>query len=347
MQTTAFYYDGESSARREVSLTLEGEVLRLRGPALDLYFPLSGIRLSPCLGSAPRSLYLPAGALCEFADKAFAAHLERRQGRGGFSRGLHRWESNLMLALTALAATIAVLWLFIQFGLPALAKRAAYAIPPATEVTLGAETLKILDHSLFEPTVLSGERQAELRTLFAGIVADLGATERTFELEFRRSPHLGANALALPGGRVILTDDLEKLAGHDEEIAAVLAHEIGHILHRHALRQVIQDSTASLLVATLTGDVFSATSLAAALPTMLVDAKFSRDMEREADDVAAAYLRQEGISVERFSAILARLRNPHGESDEAGKNEGDSFTDYLSTHPATDERIERLRNGGR
>ena len=342
METEAFYYDGESSARSKVSLILAGDNLHLRGADLDLYFPLAEIRLSPPLGSVRRSLYLPDGAICEVADESFAAGLEHRQGKGSFFRSLHRWEMNLKRAFAALAATIAALGLFIQFGLPMLAKRAAFAIPPATETSLGMETLHILDRTLFEPTTLAESRQSELRALFAVVVADLEAADRSFDLVFRRSRHLGANALALPGGTVVLTDELEKLAEHDDEIIAVLAHEIGHVLNRHALRQVIQSSTAGLIIATLTGDVFSATSLAAALPTMLADAKFSRDMEREADNFAAAYLRQEGIPLDRFAAILLRLQlSRGGRSDQEGPADG--ITDYLSTHPATAERIEGLR----
>jgi Zn-dependent protease with chaperone function len=343
METAAFYYDGESSARRNVSLVLAGDTLHLNGSGLDLYFPLAEIRLSPPLGSVRRSIYFPDGAACEFSDESFASRLEHRQGKGSFFRGLHRWEKNLKLALAALAATIAVIGLFIQFGLPMLAKRAAFAIPPATEASLGIETLHILDRTLFEPSTLAEDRQSELRTLFSGIVADLGAADRSFALVFRRSRHLGANALALPGGTVILTDELEKLAEHDEEIVAVLAHEMGHLRNRHALRQVIQSSTAGLIIATLTGDIFSATSLAAALPTMLADAGFSRDMEREADDFAADYLRQEGIPLDRFAAILLRLRQSRGERSEQKNPAPAGLSDYLSTHPATAERIERLQ----
>jgi Zn-dependent protease with chaperone function len=345
METEAFYYDGESSARSKVSLILAGDNLHLRGADLDLYFPLAEIRISPPLASVRRSLYLPDGAVCEIAGGSFAASLEHRQGKGSFFSSLHRWEMNLKRAFAALAATISVLGLFIHFGLPMLAKRAAFAIPPATEASLGIDTLHILDRTLFEPTNLDENRQNELRALFATIGTGLDDSDRSFALMFRRSRHLGANALALPGGTVVLTDELEKLAEHDEEIIAVLAHEIGHVRNRHALRQVIQSSTTGLIVATLTGDVFSATSLAAALPTMLADASFSRDMEREADDFAAAYLQQQGISLDHFAAILLRLQQSRGGASEQ-EDQGAGITDYLSTHPATDERIERLRLDG-
>ena len=86
---------------------------------------------------------------------------------------------------------------------------------------------------------------------------------------------MGANAFALPNGTIVVTDDLVKLAEHDDELVAVLAHEIGHVVSRHALRRVLQDSGVMLLVAGITGDIVSISSLAAALPTLLIEAKYS------------------------------------------------------------------------
>ena len=202
-----------------------------------------------------------------------------------------------------------------------------------------------LDRAMFAPTRLDEERQKELEQLFALVVAALDATERPYKLELRSSPKIGANAFALPGGSVIMTDELVEMAEHDEEIAAVLAHEVGHVRHRHAMRQVIQGSAVGLIIATLTGDVFSATSMAAALPTMLVDAKFSRDMELQADDVAIEYLLQKGDTVEHFATILARMEEAFAEKNGIAAGEMTS-SNYFSTHPATRERIERLNSRG-
>ena len=75
---------------------------------------------------------------------------------------------------------------------------------------------------------------------------------------------LKANAFALPSGIVVLTDELEALAQHDDELSAVFAHEIGHVVHRHSMRMVIQHSASALLMLGLLGDVNSATSVVAA-----------------------------------------------------------------------------------
>ncbi len=341
METRGFYYDGASSTRHEIALALEGDRLRLRGAGVDLCLPLSAVELSSPLGATRRSLFLPGGAKCEIEEGPFATRLSEAAGRGGFSRWVHGWEKSLRLTLVALVLTVAAVWGFIRFGIPYLAERAAFAIPPAGERRLGQETLDVLDKIVFRPTALPEKRREELLAVFAAAAADLDA-RRSYRLLFRTAPKMGANALALPGGTVVLTDELVKLAEDDGEIAAVLAHEIAHEKNRHALRQALQNSAAGLLIATLTGDILSTTSLAAALPTMLVNTSFSRRMEMEADAVAAGYLRRRGIPLERFAAILARLQTAHDRRTDS--SDADSpLADYFSTHPATRERIEILR----
>jgi len=342
MVIDGFYFDGKSSGRQAVTIDLIGNRLQVIGDDFEFTCPLDEVRFSSPLGKMNRSAYLPDGGKCDFNNEAFAREAEHRQGKGGFFHSVHRWENSLRLVFAALVLTIGLVLAFIQFGVPVLAEQAAYAIPPSTETTLGTETLQILDKVMFEPTELDAARQKELERLFAQVVATLDATDRTYTLQLRSSPKIGANAFALPGGTVIMTDELVALALRDEEIAAVLAHEVGHVRHRHAMRQVIQGSAVGLIVTALTGDVFSASSLAAALPTMLVDAKFSRDMERQADDVAVEYLLKKGETVESFASILTHMEQAFAAKHGSETGTADRTASYFSSHPATKERIERL-----
>ena len=157
---------------------------------------------------------------------------------------------------------------------------------------------------------------------------------RRYEIQFRKSPSIGANALALPGGTIVITDDLVKLAQDDREILGVLAHESGHVVRRHGERQILQGSAIVLLVTWFVGD---ANALAAAAPTALLQAKYSRDLEREADAHAIGVLRRNGIPTRYLASILERFAR----TEPSGGNA--SMLDYLSTHPATAERLARLR----
>jgi predicted Zn-dependent protease len=115
----------------------------------------------------------------------------------------------------------------------------------------------------------------------------------------------------------------------------VLAHELGHVHERHALRGVIQSSVVGVLVAVWLGDV---SSLATALPAAVLDARYSRDFEREADAYAAELLRANGADALAFAEFLARLEVAHG-----GGGPAPALLAYLASHPATAERIRRLR----
>jgi predicted Zn-dependent protease len=283
--------------------------------------------------------------MCEVGEPAFIAAIERQQDKGRVSAFLHRWERSLPLAAAALILTVAVLFLFMRFGVPLLARHVACALPVSAESALGRESLATLDRLLFKPTRLSAVRRGELTTLFHRMTAAFPDAS-CYRLEFRNSSTIGANAMALPSGIVVITDGLVDLAKNDEELAAVLAHELGHVRGRHLLRHILQNSLAGLLMATVTGDITSVTSLSATLPTALIDARFSRDFEREADDAAVAYLKKEGIPTRRYVDILGRLQAQlDAKTKGVVKGEGE-FRNYLSTHPATSERIRRILAGG-
>jgi len=347
MNAPGIYYDGKTSARRTVRLTLEGNRLLVKGEGVEIATVLAGLAISPPLATARRSIRFPSGALCEVSDTRFMDELLRRQGRGRGAAVIHRWEQSLPLALAALVMTVAVVWSFVAYGIPAMAERVARAVPPATEVSLGRESLAMLDKLVFTPSRLSDSRRRTISVQFTRMTRDLPFTAG-YRLEFRRSDQLGANALALPSGIIVVTDRLVEMARNDDELIGVLAHEMGHVRHRHALRHLLQNSATGLVVAAITGDITSITSLAATLPTALIDASYSRGFEIEADDAAVAYLKRRGIPLTGYTAMLRRLEAEHRKkSGETGPEKKQSLGDYFSTHPVTEERIRRVLEANR
>ena len=330
----AHYFDGQSSEGRAVTLEVDAQrVLRVRGAGVDLGWPLAEVRASERIGSSQRYLRFPDGSQCETGDNDGVDRLFA--GRTSAARRmLQRWESGLGYALAALAITVAAAAAGIFWGIPALARQVAFALPVATEALIGRDALAALDRFTFAPSRLPQARQDALRALHAQAFRDIEGAG-AYRLEFRRGQRVGANALALPAGIIVLTDELVALAKDDRELEAVLAHEVGHLRQRHILRHVLQDSATALLVAVMVGDLASLTSVAAAAPTLLLQAKYSRDFEREADEFALAHLARRGIPAEMFSDILQRMSEKRPHEKEA--------PDYLSTHPATRERIERAR----
>jgi Zn-dependent protease with chaperone function len=163
----------------------------------------------------------------------------------------------------------------------------------------------------------------------------------------RNSRKLGANAMALPDGTIVVTDWMVRLVQTKDnqldeagkaQLAAVLAHEVGHIQHRHAARSMTGSSLTAALSAALFGD-FSA--VAAGVPAVLTQMQYSRRMEMDADNYAVAQLRRQGQSPAAFIQALEALENQ--DPDEADTPRWLKTTmSYMSTHPDTAERIRRL-----
>lgn len=332
-----YFYDGRSSERHLVALSRVGSELLLRSEGGERRYPVALVRVTAPLGRLRRALLFPDGARCEVDDDAPVEALLGRGNRIGGS--VHRWERSAVGALLALLLTVAAVWGFIQFGIPLLAGQVARQLPPTLEASLGAQTLTMLDGTLLAPSQLPPARQEELRQRFAELCADFPGAAG-YRLELRASAPLGANALALPAGIVVATDAFIALAASADEIDAVLAHEVAHGLQRHALRQLLQGSATGVLIASLTGDLTSITALAASLPTALVDARYSRRFETEADDAAVAWLRRRGLPATVYADILRRLEQAHAQR--GGDERQRSFGDLFATHPETAARIARV-----
>jgi predicted Zn-dependent protease len=335
----ARFYDGRSSSQKNVLIYPAPPTgLRVVGDGVDFSCGLAEVRDSGRLGNTPRHLHFRDGSQCESDDNDAIDRLFAEQSAGLGGRLLHLWESRYGYVLAALVGTVVVLWAVVNYGLPALAKEAAFALPESAERAIGQGALEQLDASFLQPSKLLPGRQEQLRTLFRQATASLEGASG-YRLELRSGERVGANAFALPSGQIVVTDALVDLAASDDELLSVLAHEIGHLRQRHLLRRLLQGSATALVIIAVTGDISTMGSLAAALPTVLIENKFSRDFEREADDFALDFLRRRGIPASAFSDILLRLEEKRG-----GKSGG--FPDYLSSHPGTEERAARARSGG-
>jgi Zn-dependent protease with chaperone function len=334
----AVYYDGKTSGRRAVRLLLNApHQLVITGLDADRAIAWSDIRISDRIGNTPRYFDLPDGARCESLANDVIDQALAQNGQSSAGRWLHRLESHWRLAAIAAVAAVFSVWLAIEYAIPSLAGHVASALPLSVDERLGAESFAFMDNRLFHPSRLPPERQRALRDNFLQLTTGRD-DETSYRLEFRRSEALGANALAFPGGIIVMTDALVELARDDREIIAVLTHEIGHVVHRHATRRLLQDSAVALLIIAITGDITSISSLSAALPTMLVQGIYSRGFEIEADRFAFDYLSANEIPLHYFSDILARIDAQNGERSGA--------PDFLRSHPATVDRARMFAGTG-
>lgn len=329
----AHYFDGRRAQRHPVTLVPAGGRIKIVGREVDAEFEARRVRVSTRIAATPRWIYLPGGAACVSEDNDAVDRLVRERR---MQRAIHRMEAHPAFAAIAVLLVAALFWAIVDYGLPYAAARVAEHVPLEAETVLGSEALKGMGRFGLAPSRLPEERRAEIAAKLEALAARV-ADAPAYRLEFRAAPVIGANAFALPSGIVVLTDELVALAQADEEILAVLAHELGHVRHRHIMRQLLEGSAVALLVAGVTGDVSAATSLAAAAPTLVLQSKFSRDNEREADAYAFDLMRRAGIAPQHFGAILARM--------EAQARRGPMLPTFLSSHPDTEER-KALSAGG-
>jgi len=329
----AQYFDGRTAAAQVVTLTIDGEWLQLRGEVLAREWPLQDVKVSERLGSTPRRIVFADGGHCEVTDHA-ALDVLLKQG-GYRSSWLDGMQHSMRWALLSAVLIVLIFAAAYRYLLPWGAEVVAQSIPPAMLQKMGASSLQTLDKLMLEPSKLAPARQQALRDAYAKL-SPLPDAQLDYRIEFRSAPQIGPNAFALPDGNIVMLDELVALTQNDDEILAVLAHERGHVEQRHALRMVLQSSAVGLVMTWYMGDV---SSLLATVPAMMVQASYSRDMEREADEYAARTLQLNAKSTCLLPDILLKLEAAHAKRQaEASKDHGGSVMDYLASHPATQER---------
>jgi Zn-dependent protease with chaperone function len=351
----ARYFDGRSSRPQAVRVTREADAL-----LLSIIPPPGGTNASP---EAPpirvavadvqwpervrhgaRIAHLPGGASLQADDVGAWDDWLDAQGRtdGWVVRAQQSWRGvAAALVLLLAVGTAGYLW-----GLPLAARAALTVVPERIDALVGEQALASIEGRMLQPSRLPAAEQARLRALFADAARRTwGPAAPAWQLEFRRGKEdetgkstLGPNALALPGGTMILTDELVELVRDDAAVLGVLGHELGHVRHRHGMRQLLQVSALGAVASVAFGDYGTLISTA---PVVLATLGYSRDAEREADEDAVRLLRAAGhspLAMVRFFEALAPLRA------KAGQGGADGFGLAFSSHPADAERIAFFRD---
>ena len=152
------------------------------------------------------------------------------------------------------------------------------------------------------------------------------------------------NALAIPGGNVIIYSGLLVKADSPEEIAGVLAHEIAHVTRKHSIRQVIGTTGVYLLVQSVFGDLSGLLAVIADSSTFLLTRTFSREYEREADETGWDYLIKANINPEGMVSFFEKLKAiEDSKYNSSGTKIINESLNFLSTHPATEDRIQYFK----
>ncbi|MBW2172447.1 MAG: M48 family metallopeptidase [Deltaproteobacteria bacterium] len=335
---TGQWYDSKTSAQVGAVCRIYDngvvQVERLEDGASLVSLPRFDIKVSPRLADTPRSLYFSGGEKFETQDNDAVDRVMNQFKRHSWLRFVHLMESRKRYALLALAILLLSLWGAMKYGVPAAAKLIAFRLPPSVDDIASRHTLDILDRTLLRPSELDEATQTRIVDRFQPVIRDHPGYR--LKILFRKGNRLGPNAFALPDGTIIFTDEMVALSEHDDGLAGVLAHEIGHVVHRHGMRTVVQDSLLGFAFLAITGDASGSSELFLAFPVLLTQLAYSREFEREADRYALNYLRSSGIPTTHFAKLIRRIDQKMVAKSETSD---DKWLDYLSTHPMTEERL--------
>ncbi len=341
-------YPARSSRRIDAVLRPSGGSVEVLGPLGEqlAHCLISELKIDPPLGRAPRRVTLPDGTLFETENHAAIEALSGPTAGGA----LHRFEAfhpRLVLVLVGIVAGILFLW---RYGLDLMAGAAVALTPPPVISLIDDGVLTSVDLAIATPSTLGESDRRRVEAIFQRLIDDLPPGERgsfDFHLVYRKLEGLGPNAVALPNGTIIVTDEivrlmfddteaLERTIGHpvsgEDMLAGVLGHEIGHVVEKHGLRQLYRSVSFAVLVALLFGDTGPVVEDVVLEGSVVLSLQYSRRHEASADAFGVGLVERAGYDAQGLIDFF----------DYVGRNFGDDAS-FLSTHPAPSDRIEEIR----
>lgn len=217
---------------------------------------------------------------------------------------------------------------------PATGERQFLLVSQSQEIAMGreADPQVIASYGLYPDT--------DIQTYVRGIGERLASltTKPDLPWTFRVVDDPIVNAFALPGGFVYVTRGIMVYFESEAELASVLGHEIGHVTARHSAEQMTQQQIAQvgLAAGTILLPKYADLAGVAGAGLSLMFLKFSRDDEREADDLGLRYMTRGGYDAAEMPGVFAMLQSV---SDASG---GGGLPNWLSTHPDPTDRQERI-----
>lgn len=325
------YHDGKTARQQDVEVTLAAAALLITRPdspanILDAW-PLAEVRLvdeDRSQGQARFKQGERGEARLTILDAGFLAAL-RDAAPQSQPRPIWRgWALSIGVG--------AGLVVFALFVVPLLSAWIAPLVPVNWERKVGESSIRVLMNALGGGgKFCSGpEGVAALQ----GLVARLTKTAKSdYDIRIRVSSHEQVNAFAMPGGDIVVFRGLIDFAASPDEVSAVVAHELGHLIRRHPTQALVRAFGFDLLFSFLTGS-----SVLSDLGGQMIALSHSRDAELEADALGLRLLADAGMRRDGMEHFFDRLEKEKGSLP--------GLLRYLSTHPPTAERAERSHAGG-
>lgn len=241
------------------------------------------------------------------------------------------------------AALLALLGVLMWWSLDGLSTVAARQIPREWEDKLGSTVMA--QYRISHDLLNEKEAEALLRPLTSPLADAI--TDKKYPLHFYISNDPAINAFALPGGYMVINSGLILRAKRAEELQGVLGHELAHVTEQHGLRAVIRSTGLYVMAQTLLGDASGLVAAMANAGPMLLNQKYSRDFERDADAKGYELLRRAKVNpqgmADFFKIVLAEQKKQMEKiKEDKARKAMEVAAGFIGTHPETTERIATL-----
>lgn len=309
-------------------------IVQIAGVDVQTHAP-ENVTISPRLGSTPRRITFGDGAHFVTSDndgvdalmgKSASSWIPKLEKFGWHQIGL------------VIASIILILGVY-RYALPVMVQGAVWATPQAVKTQIDKGTLSTFDRLFAKPSKLPDDSKQNIQKTFQGLVTASGDKDKPFNLEFRSLGALGPNAFALPGGTIIMSDELVEFAEDTEIVAGVLAHEIAHVEMEHGLQQLYRSLGLAALIAVIAGDMGPVLDSVVLEGNTLLSLSFSRESEAEADRRGVELLHATGRTAKPLMAFFLKLSKEIPSSGSADKKDNN----WWSSHPSHGNRIEAMR----
>lgn len=331
----ATYYDGLTPRVHDVAIALGVDTLTIRDLdgtlatwPLPRLIKLDARRGELRLGSVDQ----PDGRL-EIRDPRLVRELSAALRDQPKTPGAKR--SRGLVAGGLVLAALASVGVLVVFGIPAVAAKLAPLVPINWEISIGEEV---------KPQIVDMLGKGRQRTVCDDAAGAAALAKLSAELVEAADPPLPVqievirlpvpNAFALPGGTILVLSGLIDKVATPDELRGILAHELGHVVHRDAIRHVIETAGLSALFGLVLGD-YSGSTIAVLTGRTLVDAGYSRGIEAAADAFAVTVMKRIGRDPGALGDALNHITG-------STPNFGESLA-WLSTHPSTPDRVAKLK----
>lgn len=324
----AIFFDGVSSRRRQVTLTL-GDALEIaeEGGA-PVHWAYADIRRADSPAGMLRLACMTAPSLArlEIRDATLAADVTARCLRLDEHQTSRRGTAKIVGWSVAAAVSIVCV---VLFGVPLAADRLAPLVPKPIERRIG-DASEVQVKAIFGGKACEDPSGKAAFTKLVNRLRDAAGLDDD-AMTAGVLPSSIPNAFALPGGKVYVLKALIDKAENPDELAGILAHELGHLKHYDNMRGLIYNGGTSFLIGLLFGDVTGSSAVIFASRSV-VEASYSREAETAADTFAIEIMHKLGRSPKPAAELMFRI---------TGK-EGGGLTSILASHPLTEDRLARM-----